>query len=1733
MTDPAVTRPSPGPHQALIESALPPWLLQAPAPLREQYFARSQAGLLSSDRARVLIKHLQTPEGFCAPLLQAELDRRYPALNLKVRGHELVRMVREREGLSVRLRPLRQTLLQAALQNFDADQARRDGLETGSVIIPVGVFTFDVNDDLTLRYKYPADSVVRLAPDTFASLCRNLDLGRRYHEHVAQVLGAGPFSTPDRAPSPSARRRTFRQQLADQLAIAATTAALRGEVSTAACQALLDMLATGRGQWAGEPLEVHQVRLLASTFYSGQRLRGIQLFAPHGNPGPCMLYMPGEPHAPLREFATGQACADYLREQLRDRGYQQYFQRFLSLSRAPAFFARLNDTLSPQPVTWPGQFPAPPQPDPNADIGLRSDLYNKPVARLLANHHMQLLLGNAQLLAVPSAIHDRQAHERTVAWWEGLGWSVLNAAAFSVPGVGELMAVVGAVELVKSVCLGVDEWQHGHTAEAMGHFAEVAENVVMIAAATGASIAIARSPFVDTMVPVVDNTGHQRLLHPDLSAYASEHALPEGALPNEQGQYWIEGKPHVVIGERLYEQRLDPDSGAWHLHHANLAADYRPLLQHNGEGAWQHVHEAPLEWEGTQLMRRFGALTNGLSDLQLIQAQEVCGVSAAQLRQLHITRQPLPAGLHEALLRWRSQRAVDTLVTAMRSQEGLGEGGSFVPALLARLPRWPQGVGVREVLESGSYRDFLPGDHDAHVEVTRGEWRLGQVAGRVVQQLNGEQRAQLFGDSVENTPQAHAQVLADRLAEQFEQAREEIRRAIEQRLQPPVTVEAAPVSRDFAGLSPRLANDIAGAATDLERTQLRDHGRVPVRVAEEARMVVRRERLARAMEGLMDRRQVSLDRDRLAVRLLSHLSGWSGNVRVELHAESIGGRRLAVAGHEQAAEIKVVVRRNGTYQAYDTQDNELSGATDLFEALAHALPDQVRAGLRVRNGAGLGERLAHQALRNPQAAAQALGQRRVQPWFRSPVRTPEGAGYSLSGRGQARWSVRARLRALYPALDDTALLERRRTMRRPGDSEELALLRLETEHQVLHAGLSDWANAGSPAQRLARAPARQEILRAWRRETPSVHLSGRAVGELPVITADFSHLLVLHLEQMGLVQDPSLFIGRFSGLRTLSLANNGLVAIPEAVRGLQQLETLTLSGNHLALNDSSFAPLRGLPLRHLRLRNAFQLAVEEDDILDTPLTAAMLEPLTTLNHLRGLDLSANGLSLDDAAFEQLGRLTGLWRLNLNNTLIELNPRRVASLNRLRDLRTLDLGENRLGVPPDVSWMINLQVLGLANGGLREWPQGLRQLLLEPWSSVEHVNLSHNQLQDLPFGSTDELLSLSQDVALSLQGNPFNEQARAWLRTARVPVGLDQAPVAPGTQVEAWRQGAPADLLARVDADRLQPEAQGFYRVIDRVADTADYLVDPVRARQRLWAIVQQVVPGEGVAGDGLGIVDLRAQLFEQAQEIEDTCGDGISTLLDRFDVTVAAWQAASSAQRGARDMFMPLRSLGRQLLSAQLVDEYGVAISRAREVRRDALLGNRTPSPLHPLDDIEDVDLLPTAPDEVEIRLVLRTRLQRELDLRSQPAMRYGEEVSSATVQRVAAAVRSDLTAARLQAWLVEQPFWRLYWRKVVPDAFAAQEALWRDVLDVFEDAIAGTRPFTLAPAERLDAALAQLGQFHSQALAAPIAWRDGPVVLTDGVIKALYDWIARQRDAAQLGIVRQQTEAQFRAQPF
>lgn len=260
-------------------------------------------------------------------------------------------------------------------------------------------------------------------------------------------------------------------------------------------------------------------------------------------------------------------------------------------------------------------------------------------------------------------------------------------------------------------------------------------------------------------------------------------------------------------------------------------------------------------------------------------------------------------------------------------------------------------------------------------------------------------------------------------------------------------------------------------------------------------------------------------------------------------------------------------------------------------------------------------------------------------------------------------SQHEQLSRLYPGFTSDERAEFLAELRANGTSVEIQLERLSMEFKSLERVLERWAKGpvtwrgitdthSVPISELARRQAADIIKRCWQRQTPVdgpvalrlegyvLDLHGIAMGDLPYLPADFSHVTAVNLSRTYISQQgASALLGKTPNLRWLNIENNFLRDVPTGVAGLRHLTRLTLANNRIVL---------------------------------TPFTRDLLRPLRTLR-LLNLERNPLGPLLD------VRPMTRLVNLFLRSTGIEQVP---AGVFDLPELVAIDLRNNRLTALPD-------------------------------------------------------------------------------------------------------------------------------------------------------------------------------------------------------------------------------------------------------------------------------------------------------------------------------------------------------------------------------------------------------------------------------------------------------------------
>lgn len=1186
-----------------------------------------------------------------------------------------------------------QSLLQAALRNFEENEPF-DGiaLQETSALAPVGALEQHLYDERTqypfAKVRYSLRDKLSIKPAAFASLCRELDVGKQYQDHLTAV-----FDAPDKA-------ATVRQQTiaADKqrMRVQAHIALMRSDIDTADHATVLAMLdGTSQERLDGESVLHSRVEVFGSKLNDvliigaasrkvRETLQNPWLFLLPFTPelaklvpdSRVIVYIPGDPISPLKAYASGREFARDLAIKLRSVSYQRFFAGFVAQDEAGRFFHRLKRQLKVQKWDPAPVYPGPPYApgaflngmyvevwNENVDLGMDESFIDGEVFAARYEFHLARMKSNARLLAIPTAEVDHEAWMMRLQHYAEWGLSVLNVAAFFVPGLGEVMLAVTAVQLTYEVYQGVEAWKEGDAEEAWSHLTSVVQNVAFMAvlgAVASKAPPIINSRFVSRMTRITTPFGEPRLWSPDLAPYKSSVSV-EGLEPNALGQYKVGDKTCIRYEGNVYEKSFDPALKKWRIQHPSDPQAYQPILRHNQLGAWQHTLERPLEWDRPTLLRRIGPQMDVFSDAQLQQIAEASGVSDDALRQMHIDLQPPPPQLAETIRSFKADQQVQQLIDQIRNGGDLGSAGEAVVPLAVGLPDWP----VEEVLEvfegpepRGASQRFGSASASNNVKptikITRAEVQAGKLPERILGALDEPQitrllgarsaqqdanRVQMFRDSLANRALDSKKSLVDRLLAGQQTTNTDI-----QRLQ-----------RSFPTLSPEGARQVLGNASAAELAQLRSSTKIPLRQAQEIRVHLQQGALNRALCGLHLESMASVASDRLALHSLEQWPGWSMDMRVELRSGSIKGPLLDSVGSDSATFRNYLVKGDGYFRAYDAQGRPLNNipahGRNLYESLLEFLPNATKATLEGHQGQALQRKLANHASTHRNDMALILKQRPLNGPGPS-LRLPNGRlGYLASGRGVGFHDAAlvSRVRDLYPNISDAQASQFVRNRLSAGDTDQQVFNLLnnrQREFDALETALNNWVDAvvPAPAGGQSRRVIADRLIHCWRyglyREfEPAFHLNLSGADTLPEWKADFSHVRSVQLDTGQLIGNSgNELLQRFPKIKKLDLS----VEVRDMAALAEKLPELT---------------------------EITELAVDGASQTYTPQLVQALQGMTQLEQL-----SLKG----DIGVMDFGTLTNLRSLRLAGNLTEW-PTGVSGLNRLE---TLDLQRMPIKSLPD-------------------------------------------------------------------------------------------------------------------------------------------------------------------------------------------------------------------------------------------------------------------------------------------------------------------------------------------------------------------------------------------------------------------------------------------------------------------
>jgi len=175
------------------------------------------------------------------------------------------------------------------------------------------------------------------------------------------------------------------------------------------------------------------------------------------------------------------------------------------------------------------------------------------------------------------------------------------------------------------------------------------------------------------------------------------------------------------------------------------------------------------------------------------------------------------------------------------------------------------------------------------------------------------------------------------------------------------------------------------------------------------------------------------------------------------------------------------------------------------------------------------------------------------------------------------------------------------------------------------------------------------------------------------------------------------------------------------------------------------------------------------------ISSASLEAISTLTHLRNLDLSENRITELPTPFYNL---VNLEKLNLKvNKITTLN----VELYKLNKLVELNLTRNELqSLPHTIGELKQLKYLFLADNSIKTLPHEIGYL----YESLRKVALTNNKLSDVP----GEFGWINPSIEFDLTGNPLKTPFITWLQEGPIQFLQNLAPYTQAYHTTSYAEG---------------------------------------------------------------------------------------------------------------------------------------------------------------------------------------------------------------------------------------------------------------------------------------------------------------------------------------------------------
>ena len=1617
-------------HELFIPPLLPSWFKEAPSFVRESLRESIRQGQVTQQAVAQVLAQVKSIDKFCEPLLQAALTahgwgdikpRTHGIKEVHLLNNLLVFLSQQQFKLADTLIELllpdllvpqslevnivssitHQSLLQAAMQNFEAAQTEASGFAPGSLIYAV--------DDASVHDTSP------LKPEVFATICRNLNLGQQYQTHLSQIFAPPNDPWPSDDPRSTCYKLNYLFSLNKhhEFASALHLAYMKKQMSTTHYTFMVELLAlTYDSTVQGYPRH-------STLKIMGFEIPGIILMWPEHKPiaqaQQCLVYLPQSPVQSFHLFQTFAAFKAQLREWLKGQGFSHYFAKLVPLRHRAEFIRRIdtkNVTLDSLLIRRP-----PIINEPALFIETQHIPQSQPPFEVAWRLQLEHLKDDASVLIVPTGDEDTKSRVTRLASYLNMGVSLLGIALGFVPILGELLLAVSVVQLGSEVYEGIKAWRRGDRVQALEYLFDIAQNLALAAGTAGAAKALKPSPVVDGLIPVTTVQGHKRLWVPDLKPYEVKNTSLAGIKPDAQGVYFFQGRSFIKLEGKVYSIKTDHLGTQGYIQHPSDPQAYTPKLQHNHFGAWTHELDNPQLWRREQLCRRLGP------DAQLLSSRSMDAVLLASnttddmLRALFTDNLPLPPILSDSLKRAGICERVEGFILKMKQVVNTAPDYTDLQLeLMTDIAGWPSDQVLRVVDANGvtvkEYGSDLAAIH-RRMQIADAQINNGDLLKTVLECLSSEQRSLLSGEDL-----AGIDLQVQRLARKLGNHAETVKQALVIRLygaSESVTPALNTIIDQFSGLPVSVITELMSHLTPGELSAFEQTSRLPLHVMEEARIYVQSVRLNRALEGLYFEGLSNADSEKLAWHAMQRLSGWPENLSLILR-DKITGQELDRLGNASASNRLELFKNADNYEFFSSASEDTYSSPQLLKCVVRALSPSSRTALGLPEAdayQAFALKVANLAARERINSAQKLGLQTIKPWLKPPMRLADGRiGYTLGGRSghlvdeNKSQLLKNLVLELYPLMTEVQAGQFLYHLRLSPAMATRALATLKAQLQTLRSDLEQWVTRPvwsqphtGPRVLMSTAEKRaigQRLILAWKRQTPAINfgdhvghvldLNSWAVDSLPVLSADYSHISALRLSDSPSGNLPFHFLQRFPNLRVLSLENNHLYELPQSLATLPHLTELNLQGNQVALSSEAVTVLSGL------------------------------------NKLKSLNLTGNPLG-----------------------------RRI-SVSQLPDLEHLRLRHTQINEWPEgVENLTHLQVLDLRDNAIIHIPNEVLTAERAVINRVTHLHdnpLNADSIRRLDIYRREQGINLGIDVQ-----RPHARSARGILHWARQPTGV---------QMRIWNELSSLSQsrsFFRVLED--MSESEQFLRTQDDLTQRVWTMLTAMHENSELRRRSFDIAANPRTCRDGSAMTFASLELQRHVSTALRQSGTEEELLklargLFRLELLDKHVTEVINARHAA--ILAEHQEYVGQLQA--LVDAVGpdLAPTPLREMSAEEQQGVAyrlgTPEALRlaPLLSSAGLRNRLARHDPLEIQMYYHIQLANLLDLPARPtSMRFAQiaQVTLAEVETARASVVRQETPSALKDSIETRDFWYDFLEKKYPEAFSLSDEPFAQRLDV------------------------------------------------------------------------------------